>query len=43
MIILIINPCVYCKYFATIAIHVNSNAKASPDHDIDSKIKRAQF
>lgn len=43
MIILIINPCVYCKYFARIAIHVNSNAKASPDHDPDSKIKRAQF
>lgn len=24
-------------------IHVNSHAKASPDHDPDSKIKRAQF
>lgn len=35
--------CLLQKYFARIAIHVNSHAKASPEHDPDSKIKRAQF
>lgn len=39
MIILIINLCVYCKYFVRIVINVNSYVKVSFDYDFDSKIK----